>query len=315
MKRIVQSAVLTAVFFGSAIADDGLDSALAALKKKTQRYNYSTQANLQNQNLAVPEEQSEEDKALDEKLRKIEKELDHSLARPSRGPAAPRMSAPRSRPQEERNWLTPALLDNTALAEDTVDSEEPSWVENELERQKSIRLEQDALKEVSAQEQRFNNTFQSRQESPFSDLKGYNQSLKDRLSVQSSSDQTSDESRRGLFGSAKERPVSPFSLSGRREKEQQEASEGLFSSRKSSISTFGIQPYSETQSPSSISTYNRNVNSGVSPTAPRSLRPSWKDQETQQLSPIEKVRKASPAYKADPFSDDFMPKIKGSIWD
>jgi hypothetical protein len=316
MKRMIQFAVLTAVLSGSAVADDGLDEALAELKQKARRQSYSTRANLDIQSLAVPEEQREEDKELDKKLREVEKELDRR-ALPMSGSAAalPRMPRPASsRPQENRNWLTPALL-NANADEDTVfDEEAPGWVEIELERQKNIRLEEAALREESGNSRLFKNPFQTQQETPDSKLNEYSQSFQNILSARHSEpDQKTDSLPGWRSTPEKERPDSPFSLS-RRNEQKQESSAGAFSQIKPAGSVFEVKRRSDSQSPLRIGpTYG---SAEESATAPRSLAPSWKkDEESRLLQPIERIRKASPIHKKDPFAEDLMPQIKRSIWE
>ena len=55
---------------------DKLDDALEELKKKVHRHTYSAQADLDDQKLAVPVERTEEEKALDTKLKNKEKKQD-----------------------------------------------------------------------------------------------------------------------------------------------------------------------------------------------------------------------------------------------
>lgn len=314
MKRIIQSAVLAAALAGCAVADDGLDEALARLKKKVRRQTYSTQADLHNRNMDVPKEQSEEDKALDEKLRQIEKGLNQSSAITSDKRSRPRMiqNSP-AQSQDNRNWLTPALLDNTDPEEASLDDEKPDWVAAELERQQNIRIEQEALEKESANDSLFNNPFQQQQDSSSSKLNSYGQSFQNIISAQpSSGSKDEEEPRSGWLPSQKERSASPFSLSSRREKaEEEESSYDTFSRFKSSESVFGTKRKSSAKTPWSIT-----PSYGIkeSDSSPNSLSPSWK-KEKKPLQPIEQIRKSSPIHKKDPFSDDFMPQIKKGIWE
>lgn len=316
MKRVIQSALLAAVLAGTSAADDGLDEALANLKKKTGRQSYSTRANLHDQNLAVPKEQSEEDKALDEKLRQIEKGLDRSSTMASSGIRAPRIvQSSGNQPQEEQNWLTPALLDNIVSQDSSLDEEQSDWVTAELERQQNIRIEQEAFEKESGNNSLFNNPFQQQQKAAPSELNSYGQSFQNILSVQPTPDsenKTKPDS--GWLSSQKDRSASPFSLSSRREQQKEESSYETFSGIKPVESVFEKKgPSSSKQSP-----WNTAPSYGIpkkSDTTLKSFSPSWKKEQEKPLQPIEQIRKSSPIYKKDPFSDDFMPQIKKGIWE
>ena len=316
MKRVIQSALLAAVLAGTSTADDGLDEALANLKKKAGRQSYSTRANLHDQNLAVPKEQSEEDKALEEKLRQIEKGLDRSSTMASSGIRIPQnLQRSGNQPQEDQNWLTPALLDNIAPKNGSPDDEQSDWVTAELERQQNIRIEKEALEKESGNASLFNNPFQQQQKAEPSELNSYGQSFQNILSVQPSPDPANKtKSVSGWLSSQKDRSESPFSLSSRREKEKEEAPYETFSRFKPAESIFEKKgPSSSKQSP-----WNTTPSYGI-PRKPDTtlnrLSPSWKKEQEKPLQPIEQIRKSSPIYKKDPFSDDFMPQIKKGIWE
>lgn len=323
MKRFLQIASAAALLTSGAAADDGLDEALAELKQKAQRQSYSTRADLHSRQMAVPAVPTEEDEALDAKLRQMENQLDRNAAI---APGAARLPRPRRRPaaqQEDRNWLTPALLDDDAL-EDTGIEEEPSdWIADELGRQKAIRLEQEALKRATGAQPLFNNPLEKEidPDSPLSDLRSYDRSLNDILAGGSRLDEEEHETtpQPGWSARRTERAESPFSLSARnREKEEEASGISPFSQQRRQT-----QPlFGEPQGRSGSTTQSRFSSAYTSPfkkesssgTTAETFQPSWK-KEQKPLSPVERIRNASPIHKKDPFSEDFSPDIKGSIWD
>lgn len=308
MKKFLQSAMLFAMLASGAFAadgmDDGLDDALAALKKERQTA-YSTRAVLHDQDLIVPTGLTDEDKALDDKLLQIEKELDRK-ALGSSPQAASYRPVPRAASRENENWLTPALLNTDEEPEEDMETD---WMMAELDRQKSLRLERETMEDTGANSW-LDNAYGTTPSSSPSDLESYNRSLQDILTVQNDSFGDADQNLNpaGSYSTSQtDSYVNPFSLAPQTEEQD------------TSISTFTTwSPTGSEQQPQQPLTPTPTPSYGSSWETPAasSTGPSWDQQdETKQLTPIERIRNSSPIYQDDPFSDDSTPAFKNSIWD
>jgi hypothetical protein len=301
MKRLLQSAVLAAIVAGNALGDDGLDEALAALKNKRHKTRYSTNATLHDRNLVVQAEPTEEDKALDARLRELEKEMDNSPVAFSEQPVAPRRVVPQPQNQQDNNWLISEILN----AEETTAQEEDEgdWMMAELDRQESIRLERDTQTQGNTEGNfLFSNPYGLAVPTADAEPERYGSSLQNVLSAQngsSGSDQRPDPVT--SYFTPTTTTESPFSLTQPTEEDSQ-FSFTMFPQHSSDDSS--AQPALDSTLPSWTST-----------TEPQQTGPSWnQQQQTEPVKPIDQIRKASPAYQ-DPFSDDFSPEFKSSIWE
>lgn len=292
MKRILQSAVLAAVLCGAVAADDELDAALAELKKKARRRTYSGRAQLQDQGLTVPSDQAEKEKLLDSKLQVMERKLQAEA--PIRRPRP--MMRPLPRREKPQNWLTPALLDEDAMAEDPENSQD-SWIATELERRKSLQLENEALeKEQKLVDQRVNNELIKGVSPSFSPAGSYNRSLQDIIAGRPAEKQEPTPAQRY---SPPVTDRNPFTLG-------EDSTPPLFTP------TFGQKPSKHGAAPAPAETKTFGVEYKPLNT-PSDFRSKWKHNTPEPQAPLKKLRKST--LDADPFADDFMPRINKSIWD
>lgn len=324
MKRVLQSTLAAILLLCSAAAQDGLNEALAKLKEKAQRQDYSTRVDLHDRQMAVPAEPTAEDEALDAKLRQMEKELDRRAVISRGSTRPPRPARRRTMPRkQDRNWLTPALLDDDALEDAEIDSEQSDWIAAELERQQSIRQEEEALKNATDSPPLFKTPIHAGRETDAtqSDLNSYSRSFNQFLSGERQSDREKREADNPNAWSAgrNERPESPFSLLSRnREKEEEPSGLSPLSRQRRQTRSLFEKPQrrSEGTISSRFSSPYKSPFKGdtSSDTESKPFQPSWRKKEIP-LSPVEQIRKSSPIHKKDPFSKDFSPNIKGSIRD
>jgi hypothetical protein len=296
--------VLAAVLVGSGlpVAAEDLDAALAAQKKKAQRRVYSEKALMADRDLTVPRTETEEDRALDKKLREMETK---QAAEPVLT-AVPTETGPVAvvpRPVEDRNWLTAAVLDELQSAAMTNEADQ-QWLSQEMERQKGLKG-QDALvrenelveKILREKTERLNNT-------PMLD------SLKKYQPVTPA-----------FFGNSDQNASTPSyitPLSGtpdplaavRRTPKKEDATPPIFSPAAARLSSALDKDPLRSTRPATLSTGPgipaRNTSSVFSYDRARS--------EPAPLSPIEKIKQSSPINRPNPFADDYMPEIKNSIW-
>ncbi|MFA7257556.1 MAG: hypothetical protein WC047_08290, partial [Kiritimatiellales bacterium] len=145
--HISRTLLMAAILAGTAVsvAAEDLDSALEAQKKKTSRRVYSNNALLEDRNLTVPRTQTEEERQVDQKLKEMEAKIDRQVS-PSAMTMMPRQAVFVSQPVEDRNWLTAAVLDDSATLVLTNQLED-EWVSRELDRQKELKDQESVLKE------------------------------------------------------------------------------------------------------------------------------------------------------------------------
>ena len=295
--------VFSAVFLGAAFSgvSEDLDAALEAQKKKAKRRVYSETALIENRDIVIPKTLSEEEKALDRDLEKLESQLTRQVL-PPRAAIAPRILVPS--PKKTDNWLTPILLDSEDGEGLSSEKNVPSWIDQELERQREIQLHKKALAEEEAlvnkllREDSRNRTLTEK--SPFN---AYESVLRDTISpslIQPVSKSIVSDPLGTLRPKEEKSLSSPNSLFSPGARRDSGVIESSFSSRK----PFSSQPTSVQKE------FNRpaqKVNDLFSP--------SWTDKKTAPVSPLKRVRQSSPIRRKDPFADDFMPEIKTSIWD
>ncbi len=281
------------------VSGEDLDAALAAQKKKANRHVYSERAQIDALNVMIPKTQSEEEKALDRDLRRLENELDQQ-SMPAQGFAMQRPRRPVA--TTPKNWLTPTLLNSEH--ETDLPDEESSWIDQELERQQMLQLHK---KELAEEEARVNQLLRETAQkaalpgneiSPSDD----NPMLRHSLSPMTPNPASSFSDVLGAAirspGNSGRAKGSEFSLPGVRR------NSGVIESSFSSRKPFSSQPTSVQKE------FNRpaqKVNDLFSP--------KWTDKKAAPLSPLKRVRQSSPIHRKDPFTDDFMPEIKTSIWD
>ena len=297
-KHLALATILGGVVFP--IMAEDLDAALEAQKKKAQRQVYSERALLEERNLTVPQTQTEEERALDKKLREMEAKSDRQASSDAVS-VMPRSAPAVYRPTEDKNWLTTAVMDDTAAVALTNETEN-AWLVRELERQKDLKEQESAAKENALVEKLFREKTQPQNSLPELDrLKQYQlapQNIigeKDKISsipVYTPLQKEIPASPAvGRFAPKKGTPVEPplFSPEAARKSAAQDS---LLRSVKGPFNSGSTirQPFSPSFSP------DENVNKAVSPT------------------PMEMIRKSSPINRPNPFSDDPMPQIKTSIW-
>lgn len=293
MKHILQLMILAGMVCVTAVAEDELDAALAAQKKKAHRRTYSSSAILHNRNLLVPTGMTDEEKSLDAKIRALDKKMDGGSIGMDQRAVTPRPTSQRPRQEESNNWLTPALLDDDAAENGPADQEVTSWVTLELDRQKLIQLEKTALKEnTDLVNQQLRGGSRPAEGSQYDPLQSYDSALKNILSgsMPDTRRRTSTVTpltppKKTTFG------VSTFSSIDR----STPTTPGAFSSsikQPQRVTQFGVLP-------------------SQGPTKSTSI---WDTPSSEPLPPLKRLRQRSPL-KTDPFTEDYMPKTKRSIWD
>ena len=290
MNRFSHCCCFVLLACGTAAATEDLDAALAALKEKAQRRNYSTRAQLHERELRVPRSPSDREMALDAKLRVMEQRLQSDV---SAQPGATRPPArPLRRPEGNRNWLTPALLDDEAALDGFVENKD-SWVTHELDRQKEVAT---LAEEQQLIDRQVNEKLKNRSSSPFSPTDSYNRSLQEIISGRPTDGSQQTSSKKSLTPAGSRRNSS--------------AEKHSFAT-----SLFPVKPSSRTTSRNSVSSKSQFFQ--VKRSTLKSLddiHSEWNRKNQPPLTPLKKMRKSS-MHDMDPFADDYMPQIKKSIWD
>jgi len=292
--------LLSATF---SVAEEDLDAALEAQKKKASRRVYSERALIDNRNIVIPKTQSEEEKALDRELEKLENQLSGRLA-PASGVGVPRVAVPV--PVKTENWLTPTLLDSENTDDLSSEKNESGWIGQELERQRAIQQEKKALAEEEALVNKMLRE-DSRQKSLMesSSFKPYEPTLRSTITpgvAQPASTYSSFNPLGTLRTKENKGPSSPPPLFSPTARSDSGIIKPSFSSPSSSSFSSSAQkpdwrPQLGSSTPGSISDF----------------RSDWG--VSKPLPPLKRVRQSSPIHRKDPFADDFMPEIKTSIWD
>ena len=250
----------------------------------------------------IPKTLSEEEKSLDRDLKRLESQLDRQIVPPP-DVAAPRVFSPAKKTPE--NWITPTLLNTKS--DDLLSPEkiEPSWVDQELARQKSIQLHE---KELAEEEALVNKLLREGSQSDYSietsPARAYESVFQNRVTP-------------GVTPSAP--AYSSFNPLGTPQSKKTGSSKllPLFSPAGRSDSGIIKPSFSSARpSPSSLQTLGRRPPFGSSAQTPSSgFTSRWNTEKPKPLPPLKRVRQSSPIYRKDPFADDFMPEIKTSIWD
>ena len=293
--------ILTGI--GFPVAAEDLDAALAAQKKKAQRRIYSERALLADQNLEVPRTQTEEERELDKKLREMDAKMD-SKSGPKTLQMQPNPSTTVPRPVEDKNWLTPALMDNdTAMAQ--TNQAEDAWLTRELDRQKELRAKEAAVKENELVEKLLREKTQPPSSSPEQErLKKYQLAPP---KIFGSKDKDADAP---AYLTPKSGMPDPLAAIRPSPKKELPAPPPPFSPEAARISsTLNKDPLKSTRSPLLSPTSGSPSRKPVSVFSPGRNTP-----EPVPLTPLEMIKKSSPINRANPFEDDHMPEMKTSIW-
>lgn len=290
MNRTLQLVILATVFCTTAVADDELDAALAAQKKKAGRRTYSASAILHNQGLLVPAGKTEEEKSLDAKIRALDKKIGSVSAGIDQRARAPRPLNTIPRQEDPNNWLTPALLDHDAAENGPTDPEAPTWITEELDRQKLIQLEKAALEEnTDLINQQLRGGVRPAEGAQYDQLKSYDRALKNILSG------SMPETRRTPSTGTSPAPSPTIGVPSYLTTDRSTPVE-----QKRSLGPAMKLPQRTTQT--------RTLPSQ----GPGKSKSIWDAPEP--LTPLKKLRQRTPL-RENPFTEDYMPKTKRSIWD
>lgn len=285
------------------VAAEDLDAALAAQKSKAPRRVYSEKASLENHNLAVPRTETEEEQELDRKLREMDAKMD-SQAAPSamQTPSGP--GTPEPQPVKNKNWLTPALLDNDAAMAQTNQTED-TWLVRELDRQKELKSQQATVKENELVEKLLREKTKPQSSSPELDrLKQY------QLAPPNIFGGKNKDADAPSYMTPKSGTPDPLAAIRLTPKKELLAPPPLFSPEAARISSaLDKDPLRSTRSPS------LNLIPGSPSRNPVSVFSSGrKSPVLVPLTPLEMIKKASPINQANPFENNPMPGMKTSIW-
>jgi hypothetical protein len=299
--------LLTATAAGAAFSFAGdLDASLEAQKKKAQRRVYSENAVLADQNLTVPRSQSEEEQFADKKLREIENALDRKPADTRRLAVTP-ANTPANRPVENKNWLTAAVLDGVQSQTNQVAD---SWLDQERDRQKSLKEQQSVAKETEQVEKLLREKMKPPVTSPEQErLKQYQlapQKLFGSMEKEKDAQSTSS------YMVPKSSTPDPLATIRPASKNDKQEPPRLFSPQAARLTV--------TSKPGSPLPSAKGASINPHPGSPASKKPSVfsygrNEPKEVPLTPMEMMRKSSPIYKDDPFAEDHMPHIKTSIWE
>jgi len=297
---------LAAVLSGTGfpVAAEDLDAALAAQKKRAQRQIYSESALLEDHNLTVPKTQSEEERLLDKKLQ----EMDARAATDSSEQNLTGRSNPAqlpSLPVENKNWLTPAMLDEAA-AMNTPDSKEDDWLAKEKERQKSLKDQEAARRENELVDKLMREQTQPAYvTSEMERLKKY------QIGPQNFSADKDQGSASSVSKLPQSQRVDPLAAVRLTPKKQTPAAPAIFSPEAARLSSApdkdSLQAVRNPLLSSSLGTPSRK--------SPSVFSSGLNEPETVPLTPLQMLRKSSPINKQNPFEDDHMPQLKRSIWE
>jgi hypothetical protein len=292
--------VATLLFAGAAVAADDLDTALEAQKKKLQRRVYSERAILDDQGLTVPKATSENELALDQKLREMDAQAD-SIGRVS-DPAAFNLRAPAApvRPAaENQNWLTPALLDGSAALD--MPSNDGDWLANEVGRQTAEKEQAARIQEQDIVDRLVRKNMQEQSSFPEQDRLNPPQLMPQSTRPLKESSPILPNSSLTLPGTV--RPQTAFSPKTK----QPQSSPPLFSPQAAKNASAPTQDSLRQSRPSAYTSPFSKPSAGFSSGLNNSPEPA--------LSPLQRIKQSSPINRADPFANDPMPQFKNSIWD
>jgi len=288
---------------GIPVAAEDLDAALAAQKTKAQRRVYSEKVVLENHNLEVPRTVTEEEQELDRKLR----EMDEKMASQSAPETLQMMPVPVAtvpQPVENKNWLTPAMLDNDAAMTATNQTED-AWLVRELDRQKELKSQDAAVKETELVEKLLREKTQPQSGSPeLGRLKPFQLAP---LNIFGNKNKDSDAP---AYMTPKSGTPDPLAAIRMTPKKDPLAPPPLFSPEAARISSaLDKDPLRSTRSPSLNPISSSPSRKPVSVFSPGRSNPA-----PVPLTPLEMIKRSSPINRANPFADDPMPEFKTSIW-
>jgi hypothetical protein len=295
---------LAAILAGAAIpvSAKDLDAALTAQKTKVPRRVYSEKAVLENHNLEVPRTETEEELALDKKLREMDAKMDSQSA-PATMQMQSRPVATAPQPVENKNWLTPALLDDDAAMAATNQTED-TWLVRELDRQKELKSQEAVKKETELVEKLLREKTQPQSSSPEVDrLKQYQLAPPNIFGSKDKDDAPA-------YMTPKSGTPNPLATIRLTPKKDPLAPPPLFSPEAARISSAPDKdPLRSTRSPL------LNPTLGSPSRKPVSVFSSGRNApDLAPLPPLEMIKKSSPINRANPFEDNPMPEMKTSIW-
>jgi hypothetical protein len=291
-------------FIGTAVVAEDLDAALEAQKKKAARRVYSERAVLADQNLMVPRPESEEDRLLDKKLQEMDAKAD---ARPTISPSATvlRPAQVVTRPQEDENWLTAAVLDPSASV--SLDKEaESAWIAQELDRHKKLAEQTSLPQEPSLLDENLRNRITSQSSLPELD------SLKKYQLTPSGMSRSTENPGPGYMTPQSGAP-DPMAGVWRSPAKTSSTPPAPFSPEAARLSKSAPDPLRSLNLPSI--TPNSGIPDQKSSSAFSYGKTPFDTTPKAPLSPLQKIKQTSPINRADPFTEDKMPSLKSSIWD
>ena len=298
--QLALSVMLLGMAF-SGFAED-LDAALEAKKKKAKRHVYSERALIEHREIVIPKTLSEEEKALDRNIERLENELDRQII-PPQDTVAPRVFSPT--PATPKNWLTPTLLDTEN--EDLLSSEknDSSWIGQELERQKSIQIHE---KELAEEEALVNKLLREGSRNDYSIEKNPLHTYESTFQRQLAPGVTPSAPAYSSFNPLGTPPSKKTSSSKLRPQfsPAMRSDSGIIKPAFSSAPASSSSPRTPGWRPQFGSSTKK---------PPSGFTSRWDSEKPKPLAPLKRVRQSSPIHRKDPFSDDFMPEIKTSIWD
>lgn len=301
LRYLAMAAVLIGI--GIPVAAEDLDAALAAQKNKAPRRIYSEKVALEDHNLEVPRTETEEEQELDRKLREMDAKMDSQSA-PSTMPVAPLPASAVPQTVENKNWLTPALLDNDETMAQTNQTED-AWLARELARRKELKSKESAAKETELAEKLLHEKTQLQSSSPEQDrLKQYQLAPPKLFGSKDKDADTPD------YMTPKSGTPDPLAAIRLTPKKDPAAPPPLFSPEAARISAaLNKDPLRSTRSPLLNPTLGSPSRKPVSVFSPGRNTP-----ELVPLTPLEMIKKSSPINRANPFEDNPMPEMKTSIW-
>lgn len=276
--------ILFALIFSGAAAADDLDAALQAQKQRSVRRAYTESALLDDQNLTVPDQTADYSPTLEEQLQAMQNRGEQGTVG---RPLTVRRPVLRPTEEESNNWLTPALLDENAAV--SMEEDEPSWMEQELQRRKEEKEFAAREQELQEQEQRRNAIPQTT--TPAQErLKRYTTAPQPIITQ-------SDENGSPSYLAPQSIRLDPLKKSS--------------SSRQSPPSTLFSPQASQTKPAEADNPFTIRAaapGSGLRSPAAAPARNPQPEPET----PIQRIRRST--FESDPFSDS-APGIRRSIWD
>lgn len=290
---------------GYPVGAEDLDAALAAQKKKAERRVYSDHALIENHALEVPRSPTEEERALDQKLREIEAKADSQAASLKTMPPRAVSDTPQQS-VENKNWLTPAALDDTAEA--LSNQVEDAWLTRELERQKEAK-ELGALQKEQARADKLLKE-KAQPQTTLPELERIKTYQIPPSILPGSGDRTANTPAYMLPQSGTPDPLAAIRPTPKKE---QPVAPPIFSPEAARLSSqLDKDPLRSTKS----SYLTPNLGMPAPAKSSSVFSPGLNQPETPApLTPMQMIKKSSPINRPNPFAEDHMPQIKGSIWD